>query len=80
MRLESSLSLSVLSLPRASESSELTASLPVRPPAQEISVEMEVEEEGAAACPGFSCFSLMGDHSKHEPPDFSNEPGLSETQ
>ncbi|XP_075887468.1 NACHT, LRR and PYD domains-containing protein 12-like isoform X4 [Nelusetta ayraudi] len=41
---------------------------------------MEVEEEGAAESPGFSCDDLKSHHSIFLPPDFSNEPRPPETQ
>ncbi|XP_075871520.1 NACHT, LRR and PYD domains-containing protein 12-like isoform X3 [Nelusetta ayraudi] len=45
-----------------------------------MSARVEEEEDGAAASPGFSCESLKSDHSKDQPPYFSNEPGPPETQ
>ncbi|XP_075897428.1 NLR family CARD domain-containing protein 3-like isoform X2 [Nelusetta ayraudi] len=45
-----------------------------------MSVQVEEEEDGAAASPGFSCESLKSHHSKDYPPNFSNEPGPPETR
>ncbi|XP_044044688.1 protein NLRC3-like [Siniperca chuatsi] len=38
------------------------------------------EEEDRAESPGSSCLSLKSDRSKHDPPNFSNEPGPSDTK
>ncbi|XP_044032086.1 NACHT, LRR and PYD domains-containing protein 12-like [Siniperca chuatsi] len=46
---------------------------------QKMSVCVE-EEEDRAESPGSSCLSLKSDWSKADPPDFSNEPGPSDTK
>uniref|UniRef100_A0A3B4T3U7 RING-type domain-containing protein n=1 Tax=Seriola dumerili TaxID=41447 RepID=A0A3B4T3U7_SERDU len=38
------------------------------------------EEEDRAQSPGSICLSMKSDWSKHDPPDFSTEPGLSDSQ
>ncbi|XP_053281768.1 NLR family CARD domain-containing protein 3 isoform X2 [Pleuronectes platessa] len=40
----------------------------------------EEEEEDRAESPGFSCVSLKSDRSMFDPPNFSNEPGPSQTK
>ncbi|XP_075888798.1 NLR family CARD domain-containing protein 3-like isoform X1 [Nelusetta ayraudi] len=45
-----------------------------------MSVRVEEEEDGAAASPGSSCESLKNHWSKHQPLNFSSEPGPPETQ
>ncbi|XP_051243652.1 protein NLRC3-like isoform X3 [Dicentrarchus labrax] len=46
----------------------------------EARLEKEGKDEDRAECPGFSSLSMKSDWSKSEPPDFSNEPGPSDTQ